>query len=90
MAEPVVYMIDRYVVGGFYRVHTGRGRDENLNAPGMHFVPLAFETPCNTPDCSDRPDAAMNRFYAYGVIGRLAALAASQELEATASVELAA
>lgn len=32
----------------------------------------------------------MNRFYAYGVIGRLAALAASQELEATASVELAA
>ena len=21
VAEPVVYMIDRYVVGGFYRVH---------------------------------------------------------------------
>ncbi|HEX4880567.1 MAG TPA: glutamate--cysteine ligase [Limnobacter sp.] len=87
VAEPVVYMIDRYVVGGFYRVHTGRGRDENLNAPGMHFVPLAFETPCNTPDCSDRPDAAANRFYAYGVIGRLAALAASLELDATVPVE---
>jgi glutamate--cysteine ligase len=85
VAEPVVYMIDRYVIGGFYRVHTDRGRDENLNAPGMHFVPLAFETPCNTPDCSDRPDAAVNRFYAYGVIGRLAALAASNELEATAN-----
>ncbi|MDX1668454.1 MAG: glutamate--cysteine ligase [Limnobacter sp.] len=84
VAEPVVYMIDRYVVGGFYRVHTGRGKDENLNAPGMHFVPLAFETPCNTPDCSDRPDAAVNRFYAYGVIGRLAALAASHELDETA------
>ena len=90
VAEPVVYMIDRYVIGGFYRVHTGRGRDENLNAPGMHFVPLAFETPCITPNCSDRPDAAVNRFYSYGVIGRLAALAASQELQATASVELAA
>jgi glutamate--cysteine ligase len=25
VAEPVVYMIDRYVVGGFYRVHTERG-----------------------------------------------------------------
>jgi glutamate--cysteine ligase len=25
VAEPVVYMIDRYVVGGFYRVHTDRG-----------------------------------------------------------------
>ena len=83
VAEPVVYMIDRFVVGGFYRVHTGRGRDENLNAPGMHFVPLAFDTPCNMPDCSDRPDAAPNRFYAYGVIGRLAALAASVELDRT-------
>jgi glutamate--cysteine ligase len=81
VAEPVVYMIDRFVVGGFYRVHTERGRDENLNAPGMHFVPLAFETPCNTPDCLGSPDAAPNRFYAYGVIGRLAALAASIELE---------
>ncbi|GLR25436.1 MULTISPECIES: glutamate--cysteine ligase [Limnobacter] len=90
VAEPVVYMIDRYVVGGFYRVHTGRGRDENLNAPGMHFVPLAFESPCNTPDCSDRPDAAVNRFYAYGVIARLAALAASHELETVPNVELAA
>jgi glutamate--cysteine ligase len=45
VAEPVVYMIDRFVVGGFYRVHTERGKDQNLNAPGMHFVPLAFESP---------------------------------------------
>ena len=35
VAEPVVYMIDRYVVGGFYRVHAERGIDENLNAPGL-------------------------------------------------------
>ena len=42
VAEPVVYMIDRYVVGGFYRVHAERGIDENLNAPGSSFVPLAF------------------------------------------------
>ena len=34
VAEPVVYMIDRYVVGGFYRVNAERGIDENLNAPG--------------------------------------------------------
>jgi glutamate--cysteine ligase len=87
VAEPVVYMIDKFVVGGFYRVHTGRGHDENLNAPGMHFVPLAFDEPCNTPDCADCPDAAVNRFYAYGVIGRLAALAASQEIESTTPEE---
>ncbi|WP_018152526.1 glutamate--cysteine ligase [Leeia oryzae] len=82
VAEPVVYMMDHFVVGGFYRVHTGRGVDENLNAPGMHFVPLAFEKPCNAPDCDGTPDCAPNRFYSYGVVARLALLAASRELEA--------
>ena len=81
VAEPVVYMIDHSVVGGFYRVHTGRGVDENLNAPGMSFEPLAFESCCTlpNPDCS--PDDTPNRFYAYGVVARLALLAASLELE---------
>ena len=80
VAEPVVYMIDHFVVGGFYRVHTERGVNENLNAPGMHFEPLAFVEPCNTPDRSRDPDAEPNRFYAYGVLGRLALLAAAREL----------
>ena len=82
VAEPVIYMIDHFVVGGFYRVHTGRGVDENLNAPGSHFVPLAFESSCSlpTPDCA--PDDIPNRFYSYGVIARLALLAASVELDA--------
>jgi len=85
-AEPVVYMMDRSVVGGFYRVHTERGRDENLNAPGMHFVPLAFSNSCNLPDCrATAAGSAPNRFYAYGVVARLALLAASIELESTAS-----
>jgi glutamate--cysteine ligase len=39
VAEPVVYMMDRYVVGGFYRMHPERGEDENLNAPGAGYVP---------------------------------------------------
>ena len=77
-------MIDRFVVGGFYRVHSGRGIDENLNAPGMHFEPLAFETSCCLPDRCQKPDAPPNRFYAYGVVARLALLAASLELERTA------
>jgi len=87
VAEPVVYMMDHYVIGGFYRVHQDRGRDENLNAPGMHFQPLAFESCCNVPDCKKAVDAPPNRFYAYGVISRLALLAASIELEMTAPVE---
>ncbi len=106
VAEPVVYMMDRYVVGGFYRVHAERGVDENLNAPGSSFAPLAFSESTRLPQPGEKPGAsfaplafsestrlpqpgekpgasAPNRFYMYGVIGRLAMLAASYELEAT-------
>jgi glutamate--cysteine ligase len=74
-------MIDHFVVGGFYRVHTERGADENLNAPGMHFVPQAIETCCAFPNPDCAPDDTPNRFYAYGVVARLAMLAAAVELE---------
>jgi len=84
VAEPVVYLMDRYVVGGFYRVHAERDVDENLNAPGAGFVPLAFADSAQMPQPGVKPGAsAPNRFYMYGVIGRLAMLAASYELEAT-------
>jgi glutamate--cysteine ligase len=84
VAEPVVYMMDRYVVGGFYRVHAELGIDEDLNAPGSSFVPLAFDQSTHLPQPGVRPGAsAPNRFYMYGVIGRLAMLAASYELEST-------
>jgi glutamate--cysteine ligase len=84
VAEPVVYMIDRYVVGGFYRVHAERGIDQNLNAPGSQFVPLAFAQQHAVPDLKAQPGtAAPNRFYVYGVVARLALLAASLELERT-------
>jgi glutamate--cysteine ligase len=84
VAEPVVYMMDRYVVGGFYRIHAGRGMDENLNAPGSSFVPLAFEQSTYLPQPGIKPGAsAPNRFYMYGVVARLAMLAASYEMEAT-------
>jgi glutamate--cysteine ligase len=84
VAEPVVMMIDRYVVGGYYRVHAERGADENLCAPGSRYVPLAFAGGSQLPKPGGKPGAsAPNRFYMYGVIGRLAMLAASYELEAT-------
>ena len=57
-----------------------KGKDENLNSPGMHFAPVAFDTSCLMPDqgrpCHDKA----NRFYAYGVIARLSMLAAAKEL----------
>jgi glutamate--cysteine ligase len=84
VAEPVVYMIDRYVIGGFYRVHAERGVDQNLNAPGSQYVPLAFAQQHAVPDLKAKPGtAAPNRFYVYGVVARLGLLAASLELERT-------
>ncbi|MGU9950844.1 MAG: glutamate--cysteine ligase [Gammaproteobacteria bacterium WSBS_2016_MAG_OTU1] len=79
-AEPVVYMIGASVVGGFYRVNKTRARHENLNSKGMSFLPLPFATACNPPAQSD--DASGARLYVYGVIARLAALAAAREAAA--------
>ena len=80
VAEPVVYMLGQYVVGGFYRVHTGRGVSDNLNTPGMQFEPLPFVKACNLPDqTKQQKGKCANRFYVYGVIARLALLAAARE-----------
>jgi len=80
VSEPVVYTIDHFVIGGFYRIHTNKDKNENLNSPGMQFIPTPFEQSCLMPDqgrdCNDPP----NRFYVYGVIARLALLAAAGEL----------
>ena len=80
VSEPVVYTIDHYVIGGFYRVHTSKDKNENLTSPGMQFFPTPFEQSCLMPDqgrdCNDPP----NRFYVYGVIARLALLAAAREI----------
>lgn len=80
VAEPVVYMWGERVVGGFYRVHKERGVDENLNAPGMHFEPLAFAKTCHQPKKEPELDACQNRFYGYGVIARLSMLSAAREM----------
>lgn len=84
-AEPVVYTIDHFVVGGFYRVHEARSNQENLNTPGAHFKPLAFAGTGTYPEPASEPDAQPNRFYAYGVVARLALLAAAREIEGLSS-----
>lgn len=84
MAEPVVYMMDRYVVGGFYRVLRGKGPEDSLSAEGARFAPLAFDDSARLSRSGVAATGeSPNRFYMYGVIGRLAMLAASYELEAT-------
>jgi glutamate--cysteine ligase len=55
-----------------------------LNAPGASFVPLAFADDAKLPKLGEKPGAsAPNRFYMYGVIARLAMVAAAYEMEAT-------
>ncbi len=87
VAEPVMYLVDHYVVGGFYRLHEDKGIDENLNSPGMRFVPAPFTTGCNIPNRHSPLEAEANRNYLYGVIARLAAVAAAREI-AHAKAEL--
>lgn len=87
VAEPVIYMIGQFVVGGFYRVHQGRAKDENLNAPGMHFESLAFTESCNMPEKNLDLIDCHNRLYVYGVIARLAALAAAREIAAVGGIK---
>lgn len=79
VAEPVVYLFGKHVIGGFYRLHKDRAIDESLNAPGMQFSPIAFPKPCNEP-CADKdPDSCQNRYYTYGIIAKLSMLAAAFE-----------
>jgi len=88
-AEPVVYMMDRYVVGGFYRLHAPQhsigNAGEGLAAPASaSYVPLAFAHGTQLPQPGAAAGAsAPNRFYMYGVVARVAMCAASYELEAT-------
>jgi glutamate--cysteine ligase len=83
-AEPVIHTIDRYVVGGYHRVREPQAGEHT--GPHGRYVPLAFPSSVQPPRLA-RPGrdeiAASNRFYLYGVIGRLALVAASYELEAT-------
>ena len=75
-AEPVIYLFGRHVIGGFYRIHQDRGPNENLNSPGMHFLPIASNFSYNIDSSNNQ---SINQFYLYSVIARLAALTTARE-----------
>ena len=70
VAEPVVYMIDRYVVGGFYRVQRrARHRREPERARARASCRWPSPRANQLPRPGAKPGAsAPNRFYMYGVI----------------------
>ena len=80
VAEPVIYSFSNFLVGGFYRTHQDKANNENLNSPGMMFHPIPLNDVCISPDLKEPLDSQINKYYVYGVIARLAILAAAKEL----------
>jgi glutamate--cysteine ligase len=75
-AQPVVYMLDRYVVGGFYR-DWPQGLDaDSQTASGTAHPGLSFAPHIGANGKMVDP----NRFYMVGVLARLAMLAGSYQL----------
>ena len=87
IAEPVVYMIDRFVVGGFYRVHTDARQGREPQCAGRAVRAARVRVAVHSRSCAGPPGCAPNRFYAYGVVARLAQLAAAIEVEELAVAE---
>lgn len=80
VAEPVIYSFSNFLIGGFYRTHQDKANNENLNSPGMVFHPIPLNDVCVSPDLDESPNSQVNKYYVYGVIARLAILAAAKEL----------
>lgn len=75
--QPVVYMLDRYVVGGFYR-DVAEPSDASSHAASLAQSGLSLARQLGAGGAS----SGVNRFYMVGVIARLAMLAGSYQLEA--------
>ena len=84
VAEPVVYMIDRYVVGGFYRVHAARGVDREPERAGHAFRAARFRAARRCPTRTPSPARRRRTVSTCTAWWRGSALlAASIELEKT-------
>lgn len=74
-AEPMLYCMNGYAVGGAFRYNTERDMQGNLNARGMAFAGMCDE--------GERTDAHIRvshcNFGVYGLIAQLATLAAARE-----------
>ncbi|MBN8543963.1 MAG: glutamate--cysteine ligase [Alphaproteobacteria bacterium] len=75
-AEPMMYLVDGYAVGGAYRVNRERDAEGNLNASGMYFAGM-----CDEGEVADAAhvNVAKCSFGAFGLIASLASLAVPSE-----------
>lgn len=79
-AEPMLYAIDGMTVGGAFRVNPERDAYRNLNASGMFFTGMCDREEAEQGDTDHVPVLLCN-YQVYGLITRLANLAAALELD---------
>ena len=80
IAEPVLYMVDNQVVGGFYRLHGERSDRENLNSPGMSFTKMCIHDLHGYQNAAHPEITAADMLPLYTVIAELASIATGYEL----------
>jgi glutamate--cysteine ligase len=75
-AEPMMYLVDAYAVGGAYRVNRERDAQGNLNATGMYFAGM-----CDEGEVADAAhvNVAKCSFGTFGLIASMASLAVPSE-----------
>jgi glutamate--cysteine ligase len=79
-SEVCIYQIDNNLVGGFYRLHTGKNSRENLNSPGgMEFQKMCPHLDKYGKDCGI--DHNLNIFDIYRILARIAGVAATREIK---------
>lgn len=71
-AEPVAYLVEANLAGGFLRINRGRGPRDNLNTKGMEFIPI---------ECMHSGEGMAYFPYAAQVVSRVASIAAGFEIE---------
>jgi glutamate--cysteine ligase len=77
--EVCLYQIDNNFVGGFYRYHTSKSPRENLNSPGgMGFQKMCPHLDKYGKDCGIQHN--LNIFDIYRILGRIAGVAAGEEI----------
>ncbi len=79
-AEPMMYAVDGQTIGGAYRVNPERDEYRNLNARGMFFTGMCDREEAEK-DHDDYVAVRLCNFQVYGLITRLANLAAACELD---------
>ncbi|GJM16510.1 MAG: glutamate--cysteine ligase [Thermodesulfobacteriota bacterium] len=75
-AEPVFYLVDSKVAGGFLRLNKSRSTLENLNSRGMEFAHI---DPCDETTHLDEVDTLCSP--ALELVARIATIAAGYEIE---------